>query len=255
MQVIKMNGFIGFGNLAGSVVAGFLSKNVISPDEIAIFDKSEASVAKAKDLGISVYENLEEMIKNSDRIFLAVKPWVFAELLEGIDRSLFKGKTVVSFMACYPLEKLEKDVPAGRIVRIIPTIAIKFAEDTVALASNCKNVYDIIALFENLGTVHHVPEDMLDRIMIGASSGLGFAAEILDMYEKALCSMGLSRELAHSITASTFKNAARFDDFADLASKVATKGGVTEKGLWVMREENMAKTVEKAIKTAENVIK
>ena len=39
MQVIKMNGFIGFGNLAGSVVAGFLSKNVISPDEIAIFDK------------------------------------------------------------------------------------------------------------------------------------------------------------------------------------------------------------------------
>ncbi|MBQ7847006.1 MAG: NAD(P)-binding domain-containing protein [Clostridia bacterium] len=250
-----MNGFIGFGNLAGSVVAGFLDKKVIKPGDFAVFDKSDAAISKANSLGIRVYTDLAAMVYDCDRIFLAVKPWVFAELLEGFDRDLFKGKTVVSFMACYPLEKLESDVPAERIVRIIPTIAIKFGEDTIALASNHENVSDIIELFENLGQVHHVSEDMLDRIMIGASSGLGFAAEMLDMYEKALCSMGLSRELAHDITAATFRNAARFEDFADLASRVATKGGVTEKGLWVMREENMAKTVEKAIKTAENVIK
>ena len=61
--------------------------------------------------------------------------------------------------------------------------------------------------------------------------------------------------LAHAVTAKTFANAAKFDDFDDLASKVATKGGVTEKGLFVMREQNMAKTVEEAILTAHNVIK
>ena len=54
-----MNGFIGFGNLAGSVVAGFLSKNVICPDEIAIFDKSEVSAAKAKELGIRIIDEAE----------------------------------------------------------------------------------------------------------------------------------------------------------------------------------------------------
>jgi pyrroline-5-carboxylate reductase len=52
--------------------------------------------------------------------------------------------------------------------------------------------------------------------MIGASSGLGFAGEIMSMYERALMTMGLSKELSHSITAKTFTNAAKFDDFDDL---------------------------------------
>ena len=41
----------------------------------------------------------------------------------------------------------------------------------------------------------------------------------------------------------------------DLAAKVATKGGVTEKGLFVMRDEKMDEIIKKAIQTAEKVIK
>ena len=250
-----MIGFIGYGNLAGSVSAGFMNKGVFEPRDIAIFDKSDASKERAKALGIAVAQDINTLITMCDTVVLAVKPYVFAELLSTFDTGLLKGKTLISFMACYPLEKLENDLKDCKIVRIIPTIAIKFGEDTIALASNAQNVDDVVALFSNLGTVHHVKEDMLDRIMIGASSGLGFAAEIMSMYEKAVMSMGISKELAHSITANTFVNAAKFEDFDDLASKVATKGGVTEKGLFVMRDENMAQTIKKAIQTAENVIK
>lgn len=250
-----MIGFIGYGNLAGSVSAGFMNKGVFEPRDIAIFDKSDASKERAKALGIAVAQDINTLITMCDTVVLAVKPYVFAELLSTFDTGLLKGKTLISFMACYPLEKLENDLKDCKIVRIIPTIAIKFGEDTIALASNAQNVDDVVALFSNLGTVHHVKEDMLDRIMIGASSGLGFAAEIMSMYERAVMSMGISKELAHSITANTFVNAAKFEDFDDLASKVATKGGVTEKGLFVMRDENMAQTIKKAIQTAENVIK
>ena len=250
-----MIGFIGYGNLAGSVTTGFMNKGVFAPKDIAIFDKSDFSKQRANELGITVAEDIDSLIKACDIVVLAVKPYVFAELLSTFDTSLLKGKTLISFMACYPLEKLENDLNECKIVRIIPTIAIKYGADTIALASNADNVDDVIELFSNLGTVHHVKEDMLDLIMIGASSGLGFAAEIMAMYERAVMSMGISKELAHSITANTFANASRFEDFDDLASRVATKGGVTEKGLFVMREENMANTIEKAIKTAEKVIK
>ena len=250
-----MIGFIGYGNLAGSVSAGFMNKGVFEPRDIAIFDKSDASKERAKALGIAVAQDINTLITMCDTVVLAVKPYVFAELLSTFDTGLLKGKTLISFMACYPLEKLENDLKDCKIVRIIPTIAIKFGEDTIALASNAQNVDDVVALFSNLGTVHHVKEDMLDRIMIGASSGLGFAAEIMSMYERAVMSMGISKELAHSITANTFVNAAKFEDFDDLASKVATKGGVTEKGLFVMRDENMDEIIKKAIQTAEKVIK
>lgn len=250
-----MIGFIGYGNLAGSVTAGFMNKGVFAPKDIAIFDKSDASKERAKDLGIAVAEDINSLITMCDTVVLAVKPYVFAELLSTFDTRLLKGKTLISFMACYPLEKLENDLKDCKIVRIIPTIAIKFCQDTIALASNAENVDDVIELFSNLGTMHHVAEDMLDRIMIGASSGLGFAAEIMSMYERAVMSMGISKELAHSITANTFVNAAKFENFDDLASKVATKGGVTEKGLFVMRDENMDEIIKKAIQTAENVIK
>lgn len=250
-----MIGFIGYGNLAGSVTAGFMKKGVFEPKDIAIFDKSEASMERAKALGIGVAKDINSLITMCDTVVLAVKPYVFAELLSTFDTGLLKGKTLISFMACYPLEKLENDLKGCRIVRIIPTIAIRYCEDTIALASNADSVTDVIDLFSNLGEVHHVKEDMLDRIMIGASSGLGFAAEIMAMYERAVMSMGISKELAHSITANTFVNAAKFDDFDDLAAKVATKGGVTEKGLFVMRDENMDEIIKKAIQTAENVIK
>lgn len=250
-----MVGFIGYGNLAGAVTAGFISKGVLTPSDIAIFDKSDLSKARANDLGMTVAEDINSLINMCDTVVLAVKPYVFAELLSTFDKELLTGKTVISFMACYPLEKLENDLKDCKIVRIIPTIAIKFCEDTIALASNADGVESVIELFSNLGTVHRVKEDMLDKIMIGASSGLGFAAKIMAMYERAVMSMGVSEELAHSITANTFSNAARFEDFDDLAAKVATKGGVTEKGLFVMRDENMEETIKKAIQTAENVIR
>ena len=250
-----MIGFIGYGNLAGSVTSGFMNKGVLEPKDIAIFDKSEASMERAKALGFAVAQDINSLITMCDTVVLAVKPYVFAELLSTFDTGLLKGKTVISFMACYPLEKLENDLKDCKIVRIIPTIAIKFGEDTIALASNAENVDDVIELFSNLGTVHYVKEDMLDRIMIGASSGLGFAAEIMAMYERAVMSMGISKELAHSITANTFANTAKFEDFDDLAAKVATKGGVTEKGLFVMRDEKMDEIIKKAIQTAEKVIK
>jgi len=250
-----MIGFIGYGNLAGSVISGFLSKGVLTPSDIMIFDKSDASKERAKALGIAVASDINSMISACDTVVLAVKPYVFAELLPTFDTGLLKGKTLVSFMACYPLERLENDIKECRIVRIIPTIAIRFCADLIALASNCDNVSDVVMLFENLGQVHHVREDMLDRIMIGASSGLGFAAEIMSMYERAVMQMGISSELAHSITQRTFANAAKFGDFDDLAAKVATKGGVTEKGLFVMRDENMADIIKNAVLTAEKVIK
>ena len=66
--------------------------------------------------------------------------------------------------------------------------------------------------------------------MIGASSGLGFAAEIMSMYESALEKMGLDRRLAHAVTAKTFANAAKFDDFDDLASKGCHQGRSYRKG-------------------------
>lgn len=250
-----MIGFIGYGNLASAVVSGFLDKSVLEPSDITVFVKSDATKQKAKNSGFFVAEDINSLIKASDTVVLAVKPYVFAELLSGIDTKLLEGKTVVSFMACYLLEKLENDLGNCRIVRVIPTIAARFCDDCIALASNAPDVSDIVELFENLGEVHHVKEDMLDRIMIGASSGLGFAAEIMSMYERAVMEMGISKELAHAITAKTFANAANFDDFDDLAAKVATKGGVTEKGLFVMREENMAQIVKNAILTAEKVIK
>ena len=250
-----MTGFIGYGNLAGAVVSGFLDKKVFTPSDIAIFDKSDISKERAKTSGIFVANDINTLINACDTVVWAVKPYVFAELLNDFDTSLLRGKTIISFMACYPLSKLENDLKNCRIVRIIPTIAIRFCDDCIALASNADDVSDVVELFSNLGQVHHVEEEMLDKIMIGASSGLGFAAEIMSMYERAVQEMGISKELAHAITAKTFANAAKFDDFDELAAKVATKGGVTEKGLFVMRDESMSEIIKTAILTAEKVIK
>ena len=87
-------GFIGCGNMGSSLVRA-LHK---STTDIAVADFSEKSKEFAKELGILHTDN-ESIVKNCDRVFLAVKPHILASCLAPLQ----------------PPPKIEKTMNEGRL--------------------------------------------------------------------------------------------------------------------------------------------
>ena len=96
----KINiGFIGAGNLGRHAILG-----LIDSYEINVSDPMQNQ--EILSLGIT-YISIEELCKNSDVIFLTIKPNISEEILSKVS-DYIDDKLIISFIAGMSLKKLEK---------------------------------------------------------------------------------------------------------------------------------------------------
>ncbi|MBT5288077.1 NAD(P)-binding domain-containing protein, partial [archaeon] len=82
-------GFIGSGNMAKALMKGILDKGISSNEEIISSDIfPEALEFVKKEYSIKTTEDNKEVVRNSEIIFLAVKPQIMNEVLEGIKEEI-----------------------------------------------------------------------------------------------------------------------------------------------------------------------
>ena len=71
----KKIGFIGCGKMASAIIGGVISSKFVDADYITASEISvEAAEEKSKKLDIKVVTNNNELVKNSDVIFIATTP-------------------------------------------------------------------------------------------------------------------------------------------------------------------------------------
>lgn len=85
--------------MATAILSGIIKSNIISADSIMTFDVNENARKKAEGLGVNVLNTAPDVVKNSDIIFLAVKPQVYPDVLGEISGCDFNNKTVVTIAA------------------------------------------------------------------------------------------------------------------------------------------------------------
>jgi pyrroline-5-carboxylate reductase len=222
-------GIIGFGNLGHSLAEGLIKSGVASGNDICVCDKStEARERAAKQYGLAVTDNVNGAIGLSKVVFLTVKSYVFEELAPTIDRNLLKGKTVVSFMAGVPFEKIYAQIGQVNLVRGMPSLAIAVCDGVVAYTKAPKEVADI---FHKLGYAFEVAPEDIEKVMAFSSCGLGFAAYLIDAFAAAGEKLGFAPDVCARIAGQTFKNAIDRGDYKNTVKAVATKGGATEQGV------------------------
>ena len=108
---------IGFGNLGQALAHALINSKSTEPGDICIFDNSAESLALAQSevFKVHAFTDINLALENSDYIFFTLKGYVFEEISTLIDRSLLKGKTVISFMAGESFESIYKHI--GKIGR------------------------------------------------------------------------------------------------------------------------------------------
>ena len=82
---MKKIGFIGAGNMAGAIIGGIIKSNLVESQNVIASAKTMTNLNKLKDeYNINVTLDAREVVKNSDIVFMAVKPNIFDGVLESV---------------------------------------------------------------------------------------------------------------------------------------------------------------------------
>ena len=140
---MKKIGFIGAGNMAGAIIGGVVKSNLVKPENVIASAKTMANLERLQqEYNINVTLDSKEVVKNSDIVFMAVKPNIFDGVLEGVADLIDDKKIIVSIAAGKSIEAIENIIGSDKkIVRTMPNTPALVNEGMAALCPN-KNIED-----------------------------------------------------------------------------------------------------------------
>ena len=257
-------GFIGCGKMAGAIITGI--KNSCSNRDFDItgseMNLETAEFAKER-LDINVIADNSLLVKNSDVVFIAVKPDYVTKILDEIKYDLTGEKLLVSIAAGISTQKIEKIIGQKRVIRVMPNTP---ALVQTGMFGICKGKYAlaedtafITELLNNIGDVIEFKEAQMDIVTAISGSGPAFFYQIIEDMARAGEKLGLNYEKSLHLAAQTALGSAKMifnreksTTVQNLIDNVATKGGCTFAGISVMKTENSAELFYNVIKqTAE----
>ena len=152
-------GFIGTGKIATAVIEG-ITKSKIKYKQIIISKRNKvlSQKLKKKFRKIVIADNNQDIIDNSDWVFLSVTPPVGEKI---INKLKFRPKqTVISFISTITLVKLKKMIKVKDInlVRAIPLPPISLKKGPIPI---CPPNAKVKKFFNNLGTTVEIKNEKL----------------------------------------------------------------------------------------------
>ncbi len=254
-------GIIGTGNMAEAIVAGLLSKKVLSPQQIVGYDVNQARLKFiSKKYGIRRASTPSEVVKKSNVLLLAVKPQQFSELLTTLKPLLTKQHVVLSIAAGIDTAIIQKKIGKQKIIRLMPNTPALVSEGATVFFANryCTKTDKQMTkkLFGAVGLVLEVKqENRLDAVTSLSGSGPAFTFKFIEALTSGGVKNGLSAEMALQLAIQTVKGAAILiqqtgETPKNLIAKVTSKGGTTESGLKVLHEKKFENIIKSCLQAA-----
>ena len=250
-------GFIGCGNMGGAI-ARALAKNT---KDILLADfLTEKAAELAQELGCKCGSN-EEVVSTCDRIFLAVKPQVMADVLAPLQPLFAKHKPMIITMAAgITIEKIQSfagtSLPTIRIMPNTPvTVGVGMVLYSCNELVNKADVVDILADAAACGQWDAIEEELIDAACAVSSCSPAYFYLFLDAMSEGGAMCGVPKEKALSYAAAAMIGAAKMVQQSDrtpieLANAVCSPGGSTLAGLDKLIEGKFTDTVIACIKAA-----
>jgi len=244
---MKKTGFIGYGSMGGMLINGFVSTGALAPEEIVISNRTMSKIENLAERwsGISLTTDNRKAAKESDLLFVCVRPLDVLAVLDEIKGYLSDSAHLVSTAACVTINDIESRFP-GQVSKVIPSVTAEVREGISLICHNPKVTKEEIERLEKLlgaiSKVLHISENEFEVAADLTSCAPGMIAAIFDSFVKAgLKHSGLSPDIAQKmITATLFGTskllAEKGTGFQDLIGRVATKGGITEEGVKVLNK-------------------
>jgi pyrroline-5-carboxylate reductase len=240
-------GFIGAGSMASA-----LARGLGEPALVYDVDESRAE-SLAQEIGGTAVGSNQEVAQGSDLLILAHKPAVTEEAAEQVGGS---AKAIASIVGTVPTSRLEAAYPGVPVYRFIPNIPVEVGRGLLCYAPGSMASEgpedEVLQLFGRAGAVVRLPEEQIDPAMAIMSCGPAFVALVVDAMAAAGARHGIDRPTATRLVTETMAGTAAYLDAnglepRELMARVATPGGMTEKGLGVLEEKGVPAAFDAAV--------
>lgn len=294
MTFPKKLAFIGAGNMTEALIQGILKASLLKADEIIASDVSQERADYIyQKTGVAVLLENTQAVKQAETIILAVKPQSMEMLLPELAEILSQDQLVISIVAGIKTETIEEQllsfesiakllkvslaeikaetsdkqlevndkIECPPVIRVMPNTPALVGCSATAI---CKGKYAsdehlkwAIKIFEAVGYVVVVNEEMMDTVTALSGSGPAYIFTIIESLIDAAVGLGLPRDIATGLTVQTVKGAARMleetkEHPAILKNRVTSPGGTTAAGLKALEKNGLRNAMIEAVIAAKN---
>ena len=243
-------GFIGTGNIVSDVVTGIcksqipFKKIIVSPR-----NKKKSNQLKKKFKKVIIAKNNQDVIDNSDWIFLGVLPEVGEKILPKLK---FKNKQIiVSFISTINYTQLKKIVKKKlKIVRAIPMPPIRLGKGPVAIFPPDKKVK---SFFNKIGTTIEIKNEKLSNNFWAISGTMASFYELVKILSDWLVKKRLKRIQAQQYITSLYAALSELASvnsnkpLSNFVKESQTPGGLNWQGVNELRKAGYYNSMEKSV--------
>lgn len=240
---------IGTGSMGSILVEAFLRAKAVQPEDFILINRTpvKAIHLTEKYPGIAIAESLPELVAKSDLFFIAVRPGDYKEVLHRIKPHLTEKKVVVSITSGVMTEELEKNLPVGKVVKMIPSITNAALAGALLIMFGSRFTEEeknfLSSFFSHIGTPVLIEERLVRVASDITSCGPAFFSFLLqDFIQNAVHAAGISEEMATKLTGEMIIGMGKLLSsglftLPTLQERVCVPGGVTGEGLKVLEKE------------------
>ncbi len=253
----KKIAIIGGGNLGAAIAEGLLKSGFATPTQITVTRRNLSRLQSLKDQGVSVTDNNQAAIENSEVIIVALKPYNVKDVLEELKKSFDPKKhIVISVVTGILLQDLTAIVDHGiPVFRAMPNTAIAIQESVTCLChSNATDsqVEYVTDLFNQLGLTISIDEKLMDAATVLGACGIAYALRFIRASIQGGIEIGFDAKTANLIAAQTVKGAAELllkgnRHPEEEIDKVTTPKGCTIVGLNEMEHRGFSSSLIRGI--------
>ena len=246
-------GFAGAGNMATAIARGWARSD--GPEAMLFCDAGSGRAAKlAAETGGEAVDSLAELARSSDVVVLALKPAaleIAAEQLAG------EARAIASVVGATSVTRLRELFPGVPVVRTMPTVAVEIERGVICHApielSDGATASEILGLFNELGHVVEVPDELMDEATAVVSCTPAYLAVIVQTVAEEGAAQGLDADQAYELVvesmAGTIELLREYDPI-EVRTTVASPGGSTEAGLEALAEAGAADAFRAAVRAS-----
>jgi len=239
-------GFVGFGNMGGTMLRALLKARAIPQDDLVVFTRTRE---KLKSLvtaypKVKVARSISDLGSKCKRVFICTGTGEVKAVLTELNACLHAH--VITIAGTLEMKCLES-IYKGRITKIMPTMIYEVGEGVTLVCHNSKvlpvDKEFIRSAFGKIGSVKEIREEQFDLAADLTSCAPAFYSAILKNLVQVARKRGdFKEDELNKLVLPTFYGTAKLllktrADYAGLISRVATKGGISEEGVKVLDKE------------------
>ena len=254
----KKIGFIGCGNMGKAMLRGLLSSEEIRSGDIIISTRSEESRDKIlKEFEVKCTLSNIEVAKESEILFLAVKPNMYKQVIEEIKNFLKDDVIIISIAAGISISDIENFLDKDyKIVKTMPNTPALVGEGMSAICPNSnlkkEELKYICNLYENFGEYEILEEKYFDAFTALCGSSPAYVFMFIEAMADAAVKLGIPRNKAYKMAEQSILGSAKLaletgKHPGELKDMVCSPGGTTIEAVAELEKSGFRSSVIKAM--------